>query len=292
MECGACQVVGYVCLIPKRPNSSIEADESRSLQCSFGERLKQARGPQYVAHLEQKVEKLEEQIRRASIASGSSAQGLASASQSPLVGAACPISPTMTSPEQRSLSSIPSSLQNSFGTFDNAYNETATNENTRYLSMITSEPRGKPFGIDVLRQLWNLCNHIASPAVSNRPESSIKLVQALDAQLPIDSFVSSSNPLLPPKAHLVSWTRIAFAEAFHLWPFVSKSHIEQLIYRMYNTNTFGQDENDRDDLALLYALLALGQRFDASANVGAQWRRTQGSVNQLFTPNVTNISPG
>ena len=35
------------------------------LECSYGHRLKQARGPQYVAHLEQRVEALENEAREA-----------------------------------------------------------------------------------------------------------------------------------------------------------------------------------------------------------------------------------
>ncbi|KAK4631330.1 hypothetical protein CLAFUW4_03219 [Fulvia fulva] len=146
------------------------------------------------------------------------------------------------------------------------------------LTTMTREPRGKPYGIDILRQQWNYCNQITSPPISDRPESSLKVVQALDSILPIDSIPINGNahPLLPIKAELLHWVGIAFSEAFVLWPFIDRRYIDGIVFRLYNTNTFGQDENDHDDLALIYSLLALGMRFDMASTASADTRRVQG----------------
>lgn len=69
---------------------------------------------------------------------------------------------------------------------------------------------------------------------------------------------------------------IAFSEAFELWPFVDRCQVERTICRLYTTNSFGTELSDRDDLALVYATLALGSRFDAASHVAAEARRTQG----------------
>ena len=146
------------------------------------------------------------------------------------------------------------------------------------LTTITVEPRGKPYGIDILRQQWNYCNQITSPPISNRPESSLKVVQALDSNLPVDTVPVNANghPLLPLKMELTHLIKIALSEAFNLWSFIDRRHIDGIVFRLYNTNTFGQDENDHDELALIYSLVALGMRFDVGSIAPADSRRVQG----------------
>jgi hypothetical protein len=148
-----------------------------------------------------------------------------------------------------------------------------------YLSTVTSEPQGRSFGIDVLRQLCNFCNQIIRPP-GVLQDTPVKIIQALDRSQSIDatSASPSNNPYLPPKPDTMRLIDIAFTEPFQLWPFVDRAQIERTIYRLYHTNTFGQEQCDQDDLALVYAILALGQRFDTSSLTVASAQASQGVV--------------
>ena len=147
-----------------------------------------------------------------------------------------------------------------------------------YVETITTEPRGKAYGLDILRQLVNFINNTGtSPALPQ--DSSLKIVQALDSSQSIDDLLAGSmnNALLPPaKDDALRLVDIAFSEAFQLWPFVDKAQLERTIYRLYNTNTFGQDVGDKEELGLIYSVLALGQRFNSSSPVSAGARRAHG----------------
>jgi len=108
----------------------------------------------------------------------------------------------------------------------------------------------------------------------------MKIVYALDTPFPLDDYPigGSGVPPLPPNEILFTWIQLAFSEALPLWHFVDKAYIERILPRLWSTTTiFGQDENDKDDLALLYAILALGQRFEIGEN-GPDERRLQGQV--------------
>lgn len=139
-----------------------------------------------------------------------------------------------------------------------------------YIETITTEPRGKAFGLDILRQLVNFINHTGtSPALPQ--DSSLKIVKALDSSDSVDDLLAGSmnnNALLPPaKGNALRLIEVAFSETFQLWPFLDKAQLERTVYRLYNTNTFGQDVGDKEELGLIYSVLALGQRFDSSSPV-------------------------
>jgi hypothetical protein len=85
----------------------------------------------------------------------------------------------------------------------------------------------------------------------------------------------AGHAILPEKHRLISWVELAFSEALPLWRFVEKSQIEAILRRIYNTSGGGQEESDKDDLALIYALIALGQRFEITGTM-AEERRMQG----------------
>lgn len=140
------------------------------------------------------------------------------------------------------------------------------------------EPRAKPLGVDVLRQLCNFCYDLPRPGGSHRHDSAMKLVQALDNPFPLDDYPTggSAIPALPPNEQLFIWIELAFSEALPLWHFVGKAYIERILPRMWSASAvFGQEESDKDDLALLYAILALGQRIEIGEN-GPNERRMQG----------------
>lgn len=94
--------------------------------------------------------------------------------------------------------------------------------------------------------------------------SPSRLIEALDCPVPVQLSRTAKfdSPFLPPKQELLDCVNIAFAEAFYLWPFLDRSHLDPQIHRLYNTQMFGQSKVDWDHLALIYTILALGQRFD------------------------------
>ncbi|KXS94388.1 hypothetical protein AC578_6592 [Pseudocercospora eumusae] len=130
-----------------------------------------------------------------------------------------------------------------------------------YVDTITTEPHGRLYGLDVLRQLYNLSTRITLP--KEGAQSSIELVEALNNSHTTNNLRTDAHqPCLPQKHETLSLIIIAFSEAFHLWPFIDRTHVDNIIYRLYKRDGFGQEPRDRDDLALLYAVLALGQRFE------------------------------
>ncbi|KAF2161373.1 hypothetical protein M409DRAFT_59088 [Zasmidium cellare ATCC 36951] len=259
MHCSACKVVG--------------------LHCSYGHTIKQTRGPSYVAHLENKVDELEERLKTNTSPTGNGALPARSASQSPTFDS---YSTAQCSPAISDWTGVPFTAKSSrskeqcglVGQFQGLSQQSQT---AAYLTSITTEPRGF-FGIDILRQLWNHCSATTSLNSDKSGDSSLKLVQALDAPLSIDTLPVQGAPLLPPKTQLIHWIGVAFQEVLTLFPFVDRASVQMVVYRLYGTNTFGQDANDKDELALLYALLALGQRFDTAKTLTAAEFRSQGLV--------------
>ncbi|KXT17958.1 hypothetical protein AC579_9583 [Pseudocercospora musae] len=262
-----------------RCNGEMHCDACRmtGLQCSFGHVVKQTRGPAYVAHLEKRIADLEERLRQASQVSGMSDDDTLSPTQ-----ASSSISMAKISPIETSDPSLPSNLSdpghldnspilactenqcfpNSSETYHEDENDVLTSDrHAEYVDTITTEPRGKLYGLDILRQLHNLSNRITLRM--DVAQSSIKVVEALDnSHITKELQMGAHQPCLPQKHETLSLITTAFSGAFHLWPFIDRTHVDNTIYRLYHTNEFGQEPRDRDDLALLYAVLALGQRFE------------------------------
>lgn len=78
--------------------------------------------------------------------------------------------------------------------------------------------------------------------------------------------------MLPPSTSLFLWVELAFSEALHLWEFVGKTHVYNILSRQWSG---GDDEDVEDDLALLYSVLALGHRLEVGENEPKE-RRLQG----------------
>ncbi|KAK4505531.1 hypothetical protein PRZ48_003494 [Zasmidium cellare] len=259
MFCSACKVVG--------------------LSCSYGHTIKQTRGPSYVAHLEKKVDELEERLKTTASPTETGADPAKSVSQSPTFDS---YSTAQCSPVISDWTGLPYTAPSSLseehrGLVSQFQGLSQPSQTGAYLTTITTEPRGF-FGIDILRQIWNHCSATTSLDSTKAGDSSLKLVQALDAPLAIDTLPVQGAPLLPPKTQLIHWIGVAFQEVLTLFPFVDRASVQMVIYRLYGTNTFGQDANDKDELALLYALLALGQRFDTAKTFSAEQCRVQGLV--------------
>lgn len=83
-------------------------------------------------------------------------------------------------------------------------------------------------------------------------------------------------PSLPEQAETKRLVEIVFKEALHLWPFLSQPQVEKIISKVYGSPDIQQQPGDRDDLALLLAIVALGQRFDMGTAMVSHYRRYQG----------------
>lgn len=263
------------------------------LHCSYGHKVKQTRGPSYVAHLEKKVEELEERLKSTTFTPWDADLAPKSTSPSPThdtfstAQGSCTVSDwtdvSVTAPSSRA-----SDQRGRFGQFGSFQGLPHPPQTGAFLMSVTSEPRGF-FGIDILRQLWNRRSTTGSFDTNNGCDASLMLVQALDAPISVDNLPVDAAPLLPPKTQLIHWIGVAFKEVLPLFPFVDRSIVQMIIYRLYNTNSFGQNANDKDELALLYALLALGQRFDPAKTMTAAECKIQGLV--FFAAASGMISP-
>ncbi|KAF7190308.1 hypothetical protein HII31_08639, partial [Pseudocercospora fuligena] len=262
-----------------RCNGEMHCDACRTigLQCSFGHVVKQTRGPAYVAHLEKRIADLQERLRQASQKSGMGVGDTLSSTQASSSNSMVNMSPIETShssplsklSDSGRLGNSPVLVCTENHCFPNSGETRLENENdvltsdqhAEYVDTVTTEPRGKLYGLDVLRQLYNLSNRITLRMEG--AQSSIKMVEALNnSHATNDLQTDAHQPCLPQKHETLSLITTAFSEAFHLWPFIDRTHVDNTIYRLYNTDEFGQEPSDCDDLALLYAVLALGRRFE------------------------------
>jgi hypothetical protein len=123
--------------------------------------------------------------------------------------------------------------------------------------------RGRTTGLEVLRGLRCLCDFLVDPAL----DSDVAVTQMIDSlnSTPPDqqlSTSSSSNLLFLSEASVHKWVRLAFDEAFVLWPFIDRHAFEAYAQHMIERGSFVDDDNNSDHLGLFHAVIALGQRHD------------------------------
>jgi len=83
-----------------------------------------------------------------------------------------------------------------------------------------------------------------------------------------------SRRSLPDQAETMRLAEVVCAESLRLWPFLSPGHIDQAILKVYGSgspingqqSSGGGGDDDDDDLGLLFAILALGRRFDVATD--------------------------
>ncbi|GAB7351299.1 hypothetical protein MBLNU459_g1714t2 [Dothideomycetes sp. NU459] len=99
-------------------------------------------------------------------------------------------------------------------------------------------------------------------------------IHAFDRQSPTESTSGSweAFALLPSKERLQECISIAVDQGCCLLDFVDRSAVDGIIHRIYDADSVDYNSEDRKSLALLYALLALGRRFEIKKGVAAALR--------------------
>ncbi|KAK3678647.1 Gypsy retrotransposon integrase-like protein 1 [Vermiconidia calcicola] len=94
-----------------------------------------------------------------------------------------------------------------------------------------------------------------------QPSFADLLTQALDRPLPLhlNSPSSPSYVFSPLKQDLLYYIDVAFEKAFWFGAFVHRDSIEAAVHRMYGSNA--RSAAHRDEIALMYAIVALGESF-------------------------------
>lgn len=125
--------------------------------------------------------------------------------------------------------------------------------------------RGRTTGLEVLRGLRSLCDFLVNPAL-NPDHTAKQMIDSLNSTPPSQQFPmsSSSNLLFLSEASVHKWVRLAFDEAFVLWPFIDRHAFEAYAQHMIERGSFSDDDNNSDQLGLFHAVIALGQRHDPS----------------------------
>lgn len=244
-----------------------------SLQCTYGNRLTQTRGVKYVAHLERKVQELECQARKPCESSrATDSDELPGANTEEGATGRCHW------PSDEIWGRKDSQLQANGKTTMDAI--TSTPLQVLSDDRAVTPYRGKPSGIEILCHLLRFCNMRVGLA-DDSGVSIKKLISALDHSFPLHyiSLDSMTNVFIPTLAKLRRWVDIAFYKAFTLWPFIDRELFDMNVTRLFEHNNFGDNEADRDYLGLIYAVLALGQRYDPAlgeVNGGIEFANTKG----------------
>lgn len=90
------------------------------------------------------------------------------------------------------------------------------------------------------------------------------LTDGLDRSMP-DRFNSPAAVFSPPAEHLTYYVDVAFREGFWFGQFVDRSLVDAIVNRAYNTNsTSGSPRPKTDEMALVYAIAAIGESLDRS----------------------------
>ena len=223
-----------------------------------------------VVHLEKKLRDLENRVRRTSASSNTSDEngipGLdtkmsSSNSFAPAIAQVDSAIP-MASFDWGSTEAIGPSASDKptdvVETIDYAREDEASNDDDA-----ESVYRGDSTGIEIVHNLRRLCDSFVGFTV-DPDNSATKMANALDRPFPVHflSLDSMANVSLPSEAQVHRWIDIAFTEAFTLWPFIDRQLFNFHVQRLLEQKNFGREKFDSDNLGLIYAVIALGQRND------------------------------
>lgn len=115
-------------------------------------------------------------------------------------------------------------------------------------------------GLGVLRRIHEV-NHQSSSYVSVLGAEYQDLATVLDQNVHSYVLFGSEASHLPPKDNLLQWIDCSLLNCPWLDHIITRPKIERDIERLYTAQDFGKVVGDRDRLALIYAVLALGQRY-------------------------------
>lgn len=123
--------------------------------------------------------------------------------------------------------------------------------------------RGRTTGLEVLRGLRCLCNFLVDPTLDSDHTATL-MIDSLNPTPPNQQLPTPSSPnlLFLSEASVHRWVRLAFDEAFVLWPFIDRHVFEAYTQHILERGTFGDIGSNPDHLGLFHAVIALGQRHD------------------------------
>lgn len=124
--------------------------------------------------------------------------------------------------------------------------------------------RGKKTGVEVFRVLRDLCDSFLGLRV-NSDNAAMKMANALDSTFPThsNSTTSLARTFFASEKSVKRWIDIAFSQAFILWPFIDREAFDIHAQRLIEQGHHGRHKSNDDELGLVHAVIALGQRHDA-----------------------------
>ena len=124
--------------------------------------------------------------------------------------------------------------------------------------------RGKTSGVEVFRVLRDLCDSFLGLQV-NSDNAAMKMANALDSTFPTYSNFTTSlaRTFFASEESVKRWIDIAFSQAFILWPFIDREAFNIHAQHSIEHGHHGRNKSNDDELGLVHAVIALGQRHDA-----------------------------
>lgn len=228
---------------------------------------------QDIAHLEQKVSGLENQLRRLSTTTSTSSEGQddkQSTQESPSWQQQSRLSSARTDSAvsmQMEGSHIPDFIyrtnphwsSNDLVETLGLSPEDADFRNSNNVSIY----RGRTTGVEILRSLRNLCDSFAGLPIDHDHGGS-EIVSALDYSIPSGNIplVTSANSFFSAEGLLYRWINLAFDEAFILWPIIDRDSFNAYVKRLIEHGGPDFVDGGEDQFGLFHAVIALGQRHD------------------------------
>lgn len=213
-------------------------------------------------HLDNKLRDLEDQVRKNSTGSGSSVESVIERTDSKLAPPDEVVLPLTLNHAAFSVPAFDEASSSSDKPNDDAL-ETIDAEDTSHVDDAVTVYRGKSTGIEVVRNLRRLCESFVDFTIKAE-NPAVNMADALDRSFPIHylSLDSMHSICMPSEAQIYRWINIAFTEAFTLYPFIDPHLFDFHVKRLLEQKNFGREKGDNDNLGLIHAVIALGQRFD------------------------------
>lgn len=225
-----------------------------------------------MTHLEEKVKKLEDQIalvrsaeRNYNVAGNAVESGGASASH--VTSTATTPAKVQDSPAAVIKCLTPESLDEAAV----SPKRSPTVATTRCLSSVafdTSDSDAAWYstcsGMETLRRLRVQMDRRAELDTASDDPGGYVIAHALDRSITLELLRTTPLPQVfrPPKPPLLQYINTAFSEVFSSWPIASRAQVDDIVLRLYNPATFHCPNVREDELAFLYAILALGERLE------------------------------
>lgn len=225
-----------------------------------------------MVHLEKKVEQLQLQMKEAT--KGYVESSLTTSAQSP----ESPLSSFGRGNRSwGETSSERLSTANSAGSLQTGLNEISMPHEPTHITTMPDAgasprvgpalPYGKPTGLEVLWRIRTLCGRYAGFGTPDDKPLVNRMLESLDIVLSLKTYSAQIGTIsLPPADAAAYWIDCAFREAFCLWPFLERTYVDGVANLFFcNDGTLQETTKNRDDLALLQMVIALGQRSDPQA---------------------------